>query len=143
MIFSFLFVCLFDGRLKSELIRFFKLIFCPLFYLEFGYVQFTIWLVTCIVCAHYDACNTVNAIFNPWTASKSDHATKIIVTFLFNDGFQKCRNSFTAEEILFGKWYYLYYIKWFLLPKKNPEVRARSFWLTLYKASLHYFLNNY
>ena len=35
---------------------------------------------------------------------KSDHATKIIVTLLFNDGFQKFKNSFKADEILFGKY---------------------------------------
>ena len=33
------------------------------------------------------------AICNPWTASKSERATKIIVTLLFNDGFQKRKNS--------------------------------------------------
>ena len=55
------------------------------------------------VCAHHDACHTTHAICNPWTASKSDRATKMIVTLLFNDGFQKFKNSFKADEILLGK----------------------------------------
>ena len=55
------------------------------------------------VCAHHDACHTTHAIRNPWTASKSDRATKMIVTLLFNDGFQKFKNSFKADEIFLGK----------------------------------------
>ena len=52
-----------------------------------------------------------NAISNPWTASKSDCATESIVTLLFNDGFQKCKNPVKADEILFEKLYYLCHIK--------------------------------
>ena len=52
-----------------------------------------------------------NAIGNPWTASKSDCATKIIVTLLFNDGFQKRKNPVKAAEILFEKQYYLCHVK--------------------------------
>ena len=71
--------------------------------------------------------HTINAINNPWTASKCDRATEIIVTLLFNDGFQKLKNSVKADEILFEKKYYLCHIKFRLFPKKIPEVGARSF----------------
>ena len=40
---------------------------------------------------------------NPRTASKGVRATKIIVTLLFNEGFQKCKDSFEADEILYKK----------------------------------------
>ena len=52
---------------------------------------------------------TIMQHYKPWLnlqsvdSFKSDRATKIIVTLLFNDGFQKCKNSFKANEILFGK----------------------------------------
>ena len=49
------------------------------------------------------SCNTTNALCNPWTASKFDRATKIILTLLFKDGFQKFKNSVKADEILFDK----------------------------------------
>ena len=41
-----------------------------------------------------------NAISNPWTASKSDCTTKIIVTLLFNDGFPKCKNHVKGDGLL-------------------------------------------
>ena len=89
-VFVCLFVCFFNDRLKCDIIRCFQ-IFCSLFYLElWKYAQFTIMKVQCrTVCALHDACNTAHAICSPWTASKSDRATKIIVTLLFSDRFQK------------------------------------------------------
>ena len=55
------------------------------------------------LCVHIMIMQHYKRNCNPWTASKSDRATKIIVTLLFNDGFQKCTNSFEADEILYGK----------------------------------------
>ena len=118
-----LFVCLFcfvfNGRLKRELISFFFcfVLFCfvfstnLLFSLLFGIIGLCSvfnydWLCVLAVglCVHTSrSCNTTKAFYNPRTASKSDHVTKIIVTLLMKDGFQKCKNSFKANELFFWK----------------------------------------
>ena len=66
-------------------------------------MQFTLKNCYITVCSHHDACNTAKTICNPGTALKSDHATKSIVTLLFIDIFQKCKNSVKAIEIIFWK----------------------------------------
>ena len=95
-----LFCFVFSGSLKSELIRVFQINFCSLLFIWNRVSTRSLWLVTCTVCC---ACSTTNEICNPWTASKSDRATKIIVTLLFNDGFQKCKNYVEVDKILFEK----------------------------------------
>ena len=54
--------------LMCKLNRFFQLIFCSLRYiLNHGSMRsLQLWLVTCTVREHHDACNTTNAICNPW-----------------------------------------------------------------------------
>ena len=49
----------------------------------------------------YHVHNTTDTICNPWTAWKSDRATKIIVTLLFNDGFEKRKIPIKAVYTLF------------------------------------------
>ena len=104
--FSFYFVYFlfsYSGSLKCELINY-SFVLSVIYLKSWAYVQFTI--MTCYVyCvhAHHDAHNITNANCNPWTASISDRATKIIVTLLFNDGIQKFKNSVKADDILFGK----------------------------------------
>ena len=93
------------------------------------YAQFTI--MTCYVhrvCTSR-SCNTANAdAICSVEKTKSDRATKIIVTLLFNDGLQKCKTSFKANEILFGKKIlFVSYQVTFIPEKKNQEVGARSF----------------
>ena len=98
--FCFCFFVFYSGSLKSELIRVFQINFCSLLFIWNNGSTRSLWLVTCTVCC---ACSTTNEICNPWTASKSDRATKIIVTLLFKDGFQKCKNYVEADKILFEK----------------------------------------
>ena len=99
----FVFVGLFNGRLKCDLLTG----FFPtnlLFSLLFGsceYVHFQLQLVTCTVCAHHDHATLQTQLQS--VDSFKNRATKIIVTLQFNDGFQKCTNSFEADEILYGK----------------------------------------
>ena len=64
--------------------------------------------------------NTTNAICNPWTASKSDRATKIIVTLLFNDGFQKIKNPLW-KKVLFVSYQVTF------IPEKNSRSRGPFF----------------
>ena len=103
-------------KLKVCTYQIFPLIFCFLCYtfrIMEGYAKLTIYdlLRALCVCTHHNACNTTNAICNPWTASKSDCATKIIVTLSISDGFQKIlKNSVKADEVFYGKQYYLCHI---------------------------------
>ena len=63
---------------------------------------------------------------------KSDRATKIVVTSLFNDGFEKRKTPIEAVYALFWDIIFFVSYQFIYVPEKIPEVRARSFWLTLY-----------
>ena len=54
---------------------------------------------------------------NPWTASKNDRTSKIIVTLLFNVRFQKYKNPVEADEILFEKLFVSYPVTF--IPEKS------------------------
>ena len=94
--FVFCLFVFFSGRLKCELTRFFQLVFFVLSVNHGG---------ACAVCNNflhvipdYHACNTTYTIIcNPWTAWQSDRATKIIVTLLLNDGFEKKKGKFLLK----------------------------------------------
>ena len=123
--------CFVSGSLKCELITFFKIVFC--FLCKFGIGG------ACAVCNYdllhtfpkFHTYNTTNTLCNPWTAWKSDRATKIIVTLLFNDGFEKKKNSYWRCLYSLLRYSILWVILIHFFPGKIPEVRARSFWLTL------------
>ena len=91
----------FSSRLKFELIMFFQLVFCFLYKFGIGGACAVFNYDLLHAFPDYNAYNTTNTICNPWTASKSDRATKIIVTSLFNDGFEKRKIPIEAVYAFF------------------------------------------
>ena len=71
--------------------------------------------------SEYHAYNITNTICHPWTAWKSDSVTKIIVTLLFNDGFEKRKISVEAVYTLFWDIIFLFHIDSLLFPKKKSR----------------------
>ena len=61
--------------------------------------KFQLWFVNAF--PDYNAYNTTNAISNPRTAWKSDRATKIIVTLVFHNWFEKRKIPIEAAYTFF------------------------------------------
>ena len=64
------------------------------------------------------AYNTTNTICNPWTAWKSDRATKTIVTLLFNDGFEERKIPIEAVYTLFSDITFFVSYQFTFIPEK-------------------------
>ena len=64
--------------------------------------------------------NTTDTICNPWTAWKSDRATKILVTLLFHDGFEKRKIPIKTVYTFF--WNMMFFVSYYFIfgPEKNP-----------------------
>ena len=109
--------CCFSGRFKYKPNMFFPSVFC--FLCKFGIGG------ACAVSNYdllhafrdYHAHNTTDTICNRWTAWKSDRATKIIVTLLLNDGFEKEKFLLKLFIHSFEIWCSLCHIISFLVPK--------------------------
>ena len=116
-----------NGWLECELTRFLQLISCLLSYLEsWKYTQFTIIMtyVHCLTeCAHhFHATNVIcKSKELQGQLQESDCSTKMLVTLLFNDGFQKFKNSFKAEDFFFKVVLFVLYQVTFITVK-NPEL---------------------
>ena len=89
---------------------FFPSVFC--FLCKFGMVEHVQFAI--MICVHaisdYHAHNTTDTICNPWTAWKSDRVTKIIVTLLFNDEFEKRKIPIKAVYTLF--WDMMFFVSY-------------------------------